>query len=508
MRLARPVSFAATALVGCCVLVLSVQAQYGDLVYRIPSSANTIVLLNVQAAESSPLGVKEGWRENHEKQFAAGLVLVPPQANRFVMAAQFDFPEFKPRWQVSLSDVRYEPSLPKVAARLNGTVDEIAGRSVAVLPGDLCVVKFGPRIAGTFTPAVRQEVARWLGAIDNNASGKLSAYMESSVKFAENGAPLIMAMDLKDVFSPAEIRPRLDAMAALKDQKVDLDQLAQTLSGIQGISLGVTLADRRFGKIKIDFAGDVAALAPVAKPLLLEVLGNHGAMIDEFETWTVKANGNQITLEGDLLASGTRRLLSLFDTPPDLQEQAAKASQTSPNDSQAQQKEMALASQLYFKQVVSLTDDLRLKRSSTEFVTWNQVGTWFEKYARKIDRMPTLNVDPELVKYGAWVATSMRDAESALKGIGPQSRLRQLEVPNYYNVQSYSVPIGVTWSGVYGWGGWSATEDLSARGQELAKVRTQEKIRGTMSANNTAQGIEQATGDMRRYLTEKYQMEF
>jgi hypothetical protein len=167
-----------------------------------------------------------------------------------------------------------------------------------------------------------------------------------------------------------------------------------------------------------------------------------------------------------------------------------------------------MASKQYFGQVVSLIDDLRLKRSSTEFVSWNQVGTWFEKYARKIDRMPTLNVDPELLKYGAWVSSSMRDAESSLKGIGPQSRLRQLEVPNQYNVQTYSVPIGVTEYGAYGWGGWSATEDLSARGQELAKVRTQERIRGTTSANTTAQGIEQATGDMRRYLTQKYQMEF
>ncbi|MDX1944944.1 MAG: hypothetical protein SFU86_06020 [Pirellulaceae bacterium] len=484
------------------------QAQYGDLTYRIPTDANAIVLLNLEAAEASPLGVKEGWRENHEKQFASGLVLVPPQCNRFVMAARMDFPAFKPRWQVSLCDLRYELSVAKTAARLSGTVDEIADRSVAVVPGDLCLVRFGPRLAGAYTPADRQEVAQWLNGIDANAKRELSPYMSESVKFAENGAPLIMAVDLRQAFSAAEIRPRLEEAESLKGQKVDLDQLAKALASIQGISLGVTITDRRFGKIKVDFAEDISFMAPFAKALLLEVLGNHGSMIDEFETWTAKASGKQITLEGDLLTSGTRRIMSLFDTPPELQKEAAKATQTDPNDAQQKEKQIALASQLYFKQIVSLIDDLRLKRSGTEFVTWNQVGTWFEKYARKIDRMPILNVDPELVKYGAWVAASMRDAENALKGIGPQSRLRQLEVPAYYDVQTYSVPIGVTWSGVYGWGGWTATENLRARGQELSKIRTQEKIRGNASANSTAQGIEQATADMRRYLTQKYQVEF
>jgi hypothetical protein len=485
-----------------------VRGEYGDLIYRIPSNTNTIVLLDIAQAEATPLGVKEGWRESHEKQFNSGLVLVPPQCNRFVLATQLEFPDLTPRWQVTMCDMRYEPSLPKVAARLNGTVDNIGDRQAAILPGDLCVVKFGPRLAGTYTPANRQEVARWINSIDDHSTGKLSPYMTSSVKFAEAGAPLIMAMDLKDAVSAAEIRPHLNDMECLKGQTIDLDKLAKTLASIEGISLGVTITDRRFGKIKIDFSEDVGWTAPFAKPLLLEILGNRGAMIDEFATWQVKATAKQITLEGDLLTSGTRRILSIFDTPPELQQSADAATKTDPNDPESQKKLMALASQQYFKQIVSLVDDLRLKRSGTEFVTWNQVGTWFEKYARQIDRMSTLNVDPELVEFGGWVSSSMREAETSLKGIAPQSRLKQNEVPRYYNYQTYSVPVGVTWGGAYGWNGWTATEDTRARAIEQSHVRTQEKIKGNMAANTTAQGIDQALGDMRRHMAQKYQVDF
>jgi hypothetical protein len=95
-----------------------------------------------------------------------------------------------------------------------------------------------------------------------------------------------------------------------------------------------------------------------------------------------------------------------------------------------------------------------------------------------------------------------------MKGIGARSGYRKTQLPNYYNVQTYARPIGVTRWGVHGVYGYRTTEDLSAKGQAEARVRTQERIRGNMSANMTVQGVEAATADIRRRMTEKYQMEF
>ncbi|MCA9269091.1 MAG: hypothetical protein KDA41_11500, partial [Planctomycetales bacterium] len=446
--------------------------------------------------------------ESHERQFASGLVIVPPEAVKFVAAAQLDVQSLRPKWQVAMMEVAYEPSMAKAAARLNGTVDVFDRREAAVLPGNICVVKFGVKMVGLMAPAVRQEVARWLRQIDANETGKLSPYLDASIKFAEGGAPLIMAMDLNQAVSAAQVRAALNEMQCLEGSDVDRDQLAAALASVQGVSLGVTIGDRRFGKIKVDFAEDVSMTKEFAKPLLLEVLANRGMMINEFDAWTAGVTPHQITLEGFLYQSGTRRLLSMLDAPPELHEQAQAASQAGPDDPQQQARLAVAASQQYFKSIESLLDDLRLKRADAKFVTWNQVGSWFEKYARKIDRMPTLNVDPELLKFGAWVSSNLRNAESALKGITPNAKLRMTETPNYYDVQTYSVPIGVTQFGAYGWGGWSASENLSAKGQEYAHIRTQERIQGNMSANNTMQGVEQSLGEMRRYLTQKYQVEF
>ena len=50
--------------------------------------------------------------------------------------------------------------------------------------------------------------------------------------------------------------------------------------------------------------------------MLLHALAKRGAMIDELQNWTPKVDGQQVTLEGDLTASGMKRIFSLFDRPP------------------------------------------------------------------------------------------------------------------------------------------------------------------------------------------------
>jgi len=196
-----------------------------------------------------------------------------------------------------------------------------------------------------------------------------------------------------------------------------------------------------------------------------------------------------------------------------VQQNLASPSETEPG---SEDKQLVIAaSQTYFKSITSLLDDLRIKRSSSEFVTWGQVGAWFEKYARKIDGLPILNVDAELLDYGAYVGNSLRDAENAMKGIGVRSGYRKTELPTQYTYNVQAGVVGRTGYGPYGYGSgaaygyrWTAQEDLSAEAQAQARVRTQEKIKGNVEANHIAQGIAESTAEVRRRMTEKYQVEF
>ena len=263
--------------------------QFETLVRHLPEDANTLVLFNVEEILASPLAEKEGWRERLENMYSSGLILVPPQANQFVIASQMDIELMEPHWTATVMNLSYEPSMIDVTKRYGGNVDEIDHQDAAVLPNDTYVIKFGKFIAGTMSPADRQKATRWIEhAFSNNDSRPLGEYLTEAEGYADTKkTPIILAIDLQHVLSPSLIRSRLGSAELLKGKNVDLDALAKALSSIRGATLGLNLTDHMFGGLKIDFSEDVSMTKEFAKPLVLQVLSNHGAMIQEFNDWEV-----------------------------------------------------------------------------------------------------------------------------------------------------------------------------------------------------------------------------
>ncbi len=482
-------------------------AQFHELTKRIPDGANTIFFVDVNKLHNSPLGKSQNWRGQHEKAFEAGIDAVPPQADEFVASAKFDFATKTADWQVGLMKLKYDVSLPKVAVRYQGTTDYISERPVAVLPGDIFVVKFMENIIGYGTPATRQDVGLWINRYYDNSLRGLSPYLAEAESFADAGSPIIMALDLTHSVSPEMVRTRLDSMETLKGKKLDFDKLAKALASIRGISLGVTVQQDMVGAVKVDFSEDISMLGDLAKPLLLEILGNQGMMIDEIESWNVTMNDKRIQLTGPLYPSGLRRILSLIETPPALQEATQKAAAEGGTSEEDEKKATTIAaSKIYYKSVVSLLDELRIKKKDRK--TMGQIAVWYDKYARKIDRLPIANVDPDLLNYGKYVSESLRTGQSQVTDAAARSRIRQNNVPEQYDITTYSTPIGANWGGQYNWNGWQATPDWQRTGSLQSNVRMEEQIKGARSANDVLRDIENATADIRRHMTEKYGVEF
>jgi hypothetical protein len=68
--------------------------------------------------------------------------------------------------------------------------------------------------------------------------------------------------------------------------------------------------------------------------------------------------------------------------------------------------------------------------------------------------------------------------------------------------------VGVPVAGFHGWGGFCPRAAERADMQARARVRTQERIRGTMSATVILQAIDEAAADLRVAMTQKYGVEF
>jgi hypothetical protein len=253
------------------------------------------------------------------------------------------------------------------------------------------------------------------------------------------------------------------------------------------------------GMIVVDFQEDASLLAAYAKPLLLEVLSSSGALISDFESWTSNVKGHEVSLAGKLSTSGLRRLLSIVDSPisGDI---GGKAQGTSPGDLATAQVKRSLD---YFHSIVGMADDLKEDMKNVKNLASTQL--FFDKYAKRIERMPILGVDPELLKYSAFVANTLRQCTGSIKTMGIQTGVRQLTETGGGGGGGYT---GGYQAGGIGVSYFDPYSGLKAVEADRRVIRAEEKATAATDIQGLRQQLISATFEMRRKMTEKYQVEF
>jgi hypothetical protein len=131
---------------------------------------------------------------------------------------------------------------------------------------------------------------------------------------------------------------------------------------------------------------------------------------------------------------------------------------------------------------------------------------FFDKYAKRIERMPILGVDEELLKYSAFVANTLRQATGSVKTMGIQSAARQSQVTGG---DVYAGDYGGYRYGAYGaYGQPAQMAEIKGVGQERRAIRAEEKGIMATDVQKLRQNLIAATTDIRRKMTQKYQIEF
>jgi len=484
--------------------------EFDELVKRLPRGANSIVLLNVDKILASPIAVREKWQTKHEQAYASGLSVLPPDAKQAVFASNLNFEQMSPEWESVVMRLNGEADLSSLAKSSGGTQETIGKYRVLNLPTNAFAVQFSSDVVGAMTPVDRQSAGRWIRQTDAPSGTSLTQYLTEAFGYANNlGTPIIMAIDLQDVDTPEQVLALLKASDRFKGRpESELVQLATELAGIRGLTLGITLADTVFGKVKVDFSDDIDVTPDLAKAMLLHALSKRGAMIKELENWKPNVSGRQVTLEGDLTASGLRRIFSLFDRPPSFKKPPVPTA-TTPAVSDDRAK--LYAAQNYFNRVTDYVKDLR--SNSYDANTMGSVAMWYDSYARKIGQLPVVGVDPELVNYSRQISGLMRQASAAIKNANYQKGVRQANVQPQYVTNTW----GVTYGYSYGWDGYGGpvgasgtytTRDYQAENDEKTAIRSEETANAGMSSAQCMQLIDQDTAAIRQRMSVKYKENF
>jgi hypothetical protein len=179
-----------------------------------------------------------------------------------------------------------------------------------------------------------------------------------------------------------------------------------------------------------------------------------------------------------LSEKGLRQISSFLELPTSKFSTLAKESESKVDPMKA----TLDASLRYFKTLEKLLDDLRTG------LTTDAKTLWYEKTARKIDNMPILHVDDELLAFGANTAKALRETAEQGRNVGRANSANQVAA-----IASYG--------NYYDGGGYSSAQQYPVMQIQANNASSQNRTRGLQAMNN-------GLGDIRRKMTKKYQVEF
>lgn len=449
---------------------------FDSLARRIPGTANALVVFDVEKTLAAPLAQQQGWTGKLETANVERPVVLPPEAKKLVLAAALKPSEdFATAWEVAVMELSEPVAVRSIARSESGFVDEINGMAVAVIPRDAAFLEVSDNVLAMVRPAERQFLSRWGAFAAGNQQAELSDYLQSALRLVNDRVQIMLAIDLTDVLSPRDID------AKLAEKKADAKVIAPIIAKLRGAALRIAVGAECQGQLQIDFDADVAPLADVAKPLVVQALDNLGFPTDEVSKWEVSLADRSIRMRGVLSTNGQRRVMSIMELPA-VDFKATEAPDGAPKTPDASEvRERSLA---YFKSTQTLVDDLRKGLKDTK-----ATSAWMERYARRIDELPVLNVDELLVDYGDKLAETLRIMALSKRQAGISYGVRASTGGSYYDGYDY------------GYNAYDAAADRSQARKEEMSVAADARVEGWKL-------IDDATADIRRTLTKKHGVEF
>ena len=407
-------------------------------------------------------------------------VNVPESIEDIWMISDLDPATVRPRWEAGYCTLKTAIEVDKLAEEVGGYIDTVAGKEVVWSPRQMYLAPIDEHRMGFLRPANRAVLAKW---IDPNVNVNYSGILVTQSKKPEQYLSLMVGVDLKDYYAPHAVEQHIQRFDSL--QANPAKSVASILASINGISIIIGRQSLSECIFEAEFEKSPASLLPIANELLAEILRQNGSAAPEVLSWKVKADGNKLVFQGAISDVSLDAIVGIFS----LDDQATHISNSMNRKmrlvkSGANQK--AYVSKSYFDQIGAAVERTRRHKSQTA----GSRAQWNDQQARRIDEMPTLNVDPLVIDYGRDVANLLRGSALAIR----RENIRAGEIKAQQNANS----------GFYTGGYYSANRIAGQSSATTAAARG----RGYTDYRQALTQIDKLTADLRRAMTEKYKIQF
>ena len=467
---------------------LTVEGVAADPLAWLPAEVNAVARINVAEVYQTPLARKEGWIKKATESFIQQESFIPPGTKQILVGAELELSDnLKSLRKYSVVVPDAQLTLEKLSAWM--PISTFAGKPSTQFGNDGYVVDAGDGSWLVSESSSRQIMSRWLKNGPTSGGNRLSPYLRSAMNSKENSAQFLLAIDLQDNFSAEEIRQELKSTGWFSSDSAS-KSAAEVLETVKGITIAIAVDTERKGTATLEFGKDATVLKPVLEKLVAAVMNRVGAASEDIQGWKWTINGSRVTGTGGVSQGEAREMLSILE-PPSITQAISASSSNSQSASTANDR-MARTSLSYCKSVQVLLNDLRttLKKERDNH------ALHFERYARKIDDLPMLNVDPALLNFGANVSGSLRYQAQTHRMSKIQAGTRQQQQSaGAQNFGGGFGPFGGDWQ-------------QSVIGLRDGAVDAEENQRSKQVRFSEWKQIEDGLVSVRRSMTEKYQIEF
>jgi hypothetical protein len=447
------------------------ESKLAELLKRAPSPANAIAYIHNPSLHKlmSDAGMPSSLSEHVDQVW---------------LVSELDRSSLQPRWEAGYGILTQNITAEQLAKSTGGYVDSVADKQVVWSPRQMYLVPTGENRIGFLRPANRSELSKWLvPGLNINYSEFLSAQSQQP----ENFLSLMIALDLKDSFSPIPMAQRITNFKSLKS-RVPKD-VADILASANGLKIIVGRRSLNECIFTIEFSKNPETLLSIANELLAEILDRNGTSAPEVLSWKTKLDGNNLSFQGPISQSSLDGLLGIFTLRDQAEEVAGSARSTS-SATRTSTDNTAYTSKNYFDKVVATVERVRKYES-------NNTGSrarWNDVQARRLDELSTLNADPEIVEYGMKVADLLRN--NALSVRTTNYSANQAKVRQGVDRGVYSNEYGYGYSNAYNVTANQIVTDSDARTIAVTDFTV------------TLATIDKLTADTRRAMTEKFKIQF
>lgn len=466
----------------------------------LPDRTNAICALDLESLFASPKAKSSGWTGNGKLDGGTPPLMQPRDVERVLMGARIDYSSgLESDWEIT--DIRFradrKPPAHLIARFEGGYEDAIDGVPAIWTQNNAYVVDLGGDALAMVHPADRQEVARWVGFAKGNTSPVISPYLQKAAERLDADTQFVLALDVENALAWPVLLSVFSEFEAFSGARgVTPEAAAKLAATLKGVTLTASVGTRITGQMLFEFGEAPTPLVPIAKPLLQETLSALGAPLEDTADWRVATEGNVLVYGGVLSEDGLRRLGSILEPPTSEYNQADESADLEREPTMA---EMRDASKAYFEELEALIFDIdRMLRT-----TKNDPALWLDRYATKIDRLPLLNVDTELLEYAASVSATFRQLSNMRRQTRITAGVRKGNITaNSVAYQTY-YNLNMNPRVAYGY-------DPKIRTTEAARTaaRKQEDAKYYGARFETFASITTELENVRRDMTQKYKVEF